>query len=70
MRVTDGWTDGQTDGQNHDPQDRASIVASRGKNHNQLLKTSALCPLSVSIYIWLCIHDWHKIQQITHVATK
>jgi len=25
-------TDGQTDGQNYDPQDRASIAASRGKN--------------------------------------
>jgi len=25
-------TDRQTDGQNYDPQDRASIVASRGKN--------------------------------------
>jgi len=28
MRVTDG----PTDGQNYDSQDRASIVASRGKN--------------------------------------
>jgi len=25
-------TDGQTDSQNYDPQDRASIAASRGKN--------------------------------------
>jgi len=25
-------TDGQTDGQNYDPQDHASIAASRGKN--------------------------------------
>jgi len=26
-------TDGQTDGQNYDSQGRASIAASRGKNH-------------------------------------
>jgi len=26
--------DGQTDRQNYDPQDRASIAASRGKNNN------------------------------------
>ena len=36
-RVTDGQTDGrrdgQRDGQNYDSQDRASIAASRGKNH-------------------------------------
>jgi len=31
-RVSDGTTDGQTDGQNYDPQDGASIFASRGKN--------------------------------------
>jgi len=31
-RQTDGVTDRQTDRQNYDPQDRASIVASRGKN--------------------------------------
>jgi len=31
-RRTDGQTDGQTDRQNYDPQDRASIAASRGKN--------------------------------------
>jgi len=36
-RVTDGQTDGRTDRQNYDPQDRASIVASRGKNHNSVL---------------------------------
>jgi len=29
----DRRTDGQTDGQNYDSQDRASIAASRGKNH-------------------------------------
>jgi len=28
----DGRTDRQTDRQNYDPQDRASITASRGKN--------------------------------------
>jgi len=28
----DGRTDGRTDGQNYDPQYRASIAASRGKN--------------------------------------
>jgi len=28
----DGQTDGQTVRQNYDPQDRASIAASRGKN--------------------------------------
>ena len=31
-RVTDGQTDRRTDEQNYDPQDRASIAASRGKN--------------------------------------
>jgi len=31
-RQTDGGTDGRTDGKNYDSQDRASIVASRGKN--------------------------------------
>jgi len=31
-RRTDEHTDGQTDGENYDPQDRASIAASRGKN--------------------------------------
>ena len=30
-RLTDGQTNGQTDGQNYDPQDRASIAATRGK---------------------------------------
>ena len=30
-------TDRQTDGQNYDPQDRASIAASRGKNHTTTL---------------------------------
>ena len=29
----DGQTDGRADGQNYDSQDRASIAASRGKNH-------------------------------------
>jgi len=33
-RVTDGQTDRRTDGQNYDPQDRASIAASRGNNNN------------------------------------
>ena len=31
---TDGQTDGRTDGQNYDSQDRASIAASRRKNHH------------------------------------
>ena len=31
-RQTEGRTDAQTDRQNYDPQDRASIAASRGKN--------------------------------------
>jgi len=31
-RQTDKQTDGRTDGQNYDPQDRASIAASRSKN--------------------------------------
>jgi len=35
-RVTDRQTDGLPDGQNYDPQDRASIVASRGKNWNYM----------------------------------
>jgi len=32
MRVTDRQTDGRTYGENYDPQDRASIAASGGKN--------------------------------------
>ena len=32
--MTEGQTDKQTDGQNYDPQDRASIAASRGKNYD------------------------------------
>jgi len=35
-RQTDGQTDGRTDRQNYDCQDRASIAASRGKNHTPL----------------------------------
>ena len=31
-KQTDKQTDGRTDGQNYDPQDRASIAASRSKN--------------------------------------
>jgi len=34
-RVNDGRTDGQMDRQNYDPQDRASIAASRRKNWNK-----------------------------------
>ena len=30
-QASDRMTGGQTDGQNHDPQDRASIAASRGE---------------------------------------
>jgi len=33
-REAGGQTDERTDGQNHDPEDRASIAASRGKNGN------------------------------------
>ena len=32
-RQTDRRKDGRTDGQNYDSHDRASIAASRGKNH-------------------------------------
>jgi len=39
-RQTDGQTDGRTDRQNYDPQDRASIAASRGKK--QSLNTSII----------------------------
>ena len=35
-RQTDGQTDRQTEGQNYDPQDRASIAVSRGKNTAQV----------------------------------
>ena len=35
--MTDGQTDGRIDGQNYDSQDRASIAASRGKNHGPFL---------------------------------
>ena len=44
-RETDG---GRTDGQNYDSQDRASIVASRGKNnHNNVCCRSQFCGLEV-----------------------
>jgi len=33
-------TDGQTDRQNYDPQDRANIAASRGKNTQMTIRTS------------------------------
>ena len=36
-RVTDRQKDRQTDGQNYDPQDRASIAASRGKTNKIIL---------------------------------
>jgi len=35
-RRTDRQTDRQTDKQNYDPQDRANIAASRGKNRLQM----------------------------------
>jgi len=41
----DGQTDGQTDGQNYDSQHRASIAASRGKNH---FFYSACCLIQIS----------------------
>jgi len=43
---TDGRTDGQTDRQNYDPEDRASIVASCGKNADQTM-------MSLCIYFYL-----------------
>jgi len=59
---TNGRTDRQTDRQNSDPQDRASIAASRGKN--QLTQ----CIISRSVYTHtagrvyrscvMCIHDY------------
>jgi len=37
-RQTDRRTDGRTDRQNYDSQDRASLAASRGKNHKKETK--------------------------------
>ena len=58
-------TDGQTDGQNYDPQDRASIAASRCKNVIHVIQRKR-CTVDISIWtnnlvvsmsfiVWLCV---------------
>jgi len=53
-RVPDRQTDGRTDGQNYDPQDRASIAASRGKNRTCIFHRHKVSNM------WFCLHA-HKI---------
>jgi len=41
-------TDGRTDGQNYDSQDRASIAASRGKNHFSWVQISTVDVINIA----------------------
>ena len=60
-RVTDRPMDGRTDGQNYDSQDRASIVAWRGK-YVQLNKQIVFNRFNASFYKLLLFERFNAIQ--------